>query len=249
MRYFIELSYNGKSYRGWQVQKNAHTVQQELNESLTKCLGSPVECVGSGRTDAGVHARQQFCHIDLDRVLDMEKSMHQLNAVLPKDIAIHHICQVPKTAHARFDAISRSYEYHIHRDKDPFAVGISYFFRQHLLVDQMNLACELIMGEHDFASFCKSRNQLDHFRCTITQAHWIEDNGRYCFYVSANRFLRGMVRALVGTLMEVGTGKISIPEFHKILDSRDRRKAGRSVPAHGLVLAQVLYPESLLAQE
>lgn len=246
MRYFIQLSYNGKSYRGWQIQKNAHTVQKELNAALGLYLRCSMESVGSGRTDAGVHAKQQFCHVDIDHAPDIEQLIYKVNTILPMDISIDNVFPVHGSAHARFDAISRSYEYYINRMKDPFAIDTSYYFRKHLDVSKMNRACKLILGEHDFASFCKSRTNLDHFICTITEATWKEDNGKCCFYVSANRFLRGMVRALVGTLMEVGTGKIDIPQFQSILNARDRKKAGRSVPAHGLFLAQVSYSDQLL---
>ena len=247
MRYFIELSYNGKSYSGWQIQKNAHTVQQEINDALRTCLRDQIETVGSGRTDAGVHAKQQFCHADLKHQSDIEQLVYKLNTILPADIAIHNIYPVAETSHARFDAVSRSYEYHITRDKDPFCMDTNYYFKQALNLTKMNQACNLILGEHDFGSFCKSRTNVDNFYCNVSQAQWQEYNGKYCFYVSANRFLRGMVRALVGTLMEVGTGKIVRDQFQEILDAKDRRKAGRSVPAHGLFLVKVLYPQNLLA--
>ena len=245
MRYFIEVSYQGQAYHGWQIQKNAHTVQEEINEALGKYCRTPIETVGSGRTDTGVHAIQQFCHVDLLKQLEVPKAIHKINAILPPDIAVINIYEVPDHAHARFHAISRSYEYHISRKKDPFTQETSYYIRHSLDVDAMNEASKCLVGEKDFKSFSRVKTSVDNFICTIFQAHWETHNGKYCFYVSANRFLRGMVRALVGTLMEIGTGKLTVRQFRDIIKSGDRRIAGRSVPAHGLFLKKVVYPEHL----
>lgn len=246
MRYFIELSYHGKAYHGWQLQKNANTVQQELNKALETCCRHKVETVGSGRTDTGVHARQQFCHLDLEKPLDINNAIYKLNTLLPPDIAVINIFNVDKNVHARFDAVSRSYQYHISNVKDPFETDTCYYFRKELDLTDMNKACECLLGEQDFKSFCKSRSSVDHYNCTVTRACWQLHNGRYCFYVSANRFLRGMVRSLVGTLLDVGTGKTNVKRFGEILASRDREQAGRSVPAHGLFLTGVEYPDNVL---
>jgi len=246
LRYFIEVSYQGQAYHGWQVQQNAHTIQEEINEALKKYCRSPIETVGSGRTDTGVHAIQQFCHVDLLNQLDLSMAIHKINAILPTDIAVINIYKVPDDAHARFHAISRSYEYHISRKKDPFNQGTSYYLRQTVAIDEMNEACKYLIGKKDFKSFSRVKTSVENFICTISRAHWEAHNGMYCFYVSANRFLRGMVRALVGTLIEIGTGKLTIPQFNAIIKSGDRRAAGRSVPAHGLFLTKVTYPEQLL---
>lgn len=246
MRYFIELSYNGNAYHGWQIQRNAHTVQKELNLALEICCRSKVETVGSGRTDTGVHAKQQVCHLDVDEALDIGKTIYKLNTLLPEDIAVTDVYRVSSAAHARFDAVLRNYEYHLTSLKDPFEINTSYYFRQPLDLTAMNDACKLILGEKDFKSFCKSRTSVEHFKCNIRKANWKTQNGKHCFFVSANRFLRGMVRALVGTMLDIGTGKISVGQFEEIIESGDRRCAGRSVPAHGLFLTRVKYPRRIL---
>ncbi len=246
MRYFIEISYHGLAYHGWQIQQNAHTVQAEINEALSKYCGAPVETVGSGRTDTGVHALQQFCHVDLIKPLDITTAIHKLNAILPPDIAVINIHNVPDDAHARFNAILRSYQYHISWNKDPFSQNISYYFKHTLDLEEMNRASKYLIGQKDFKSFSKVKTSVDNFICTISQAHWKTHNGRCCFYVSANRFLRGMVRALVGTLLDIGTGKLTVQQFEDIIKTGDRRAAGRSVPPHGLFLKEVVYPEHLL---
>jgi tRNA pseudouridine38-40 synthase len=246
LRYFIELSYNGNAYHGWQIQRNAHTVQKELNLALEICCRNKSETVGSGSTDAGVHAKQQVCHVDVDKPLDTGETIYKLNTLLPHDIAVTDVYRVSSSAHARFDAVLRSYEYHLTSLKDPFEIDTSYYFRQPLDLTAMNDACKLILGEKDFKSFCKSRTSVDHFNCNIKEAYWKMHNGRHCFFVSANRFLRGMVRALVGTILDIGTGKINVDQFEEILESGDRRRAGRSVPAHGLFLTSVKYPRKIL---
>ena len=246
MRYFIEISYHGQAYHGWQIQKNAHTVQEELNQALKTLFRSEVETVGSGRTDAGVHALQQFCHLDLAMELDIQASRKRLNSILPSDIAVNAIYRVPSNAHARYDAVSRSYRYYVNRTKDPFQQYTSYRYWEKLDVGLMNKACLELVGERDFKSFSKVNTSVAHFRCQLTQAKWVLDNEAYTFYVSANRFLRGMVRSLVGTLMDLGTGKTSIDQFREIVESGDRTRAGRSVPPQGLFLTTIQYPEGLL---
>lgn len=246
LRYFIEISYHGRAYHGWQIQQNANTVQYEVNKALTTMCGFPIDTVGSGRTDTGVHAIQQFCHLDLKDHWDVREAKHQLNALLPVDIAVKNIYPVQADAHARFSAVSRSYEYHISRLKNPFRNDISYYYRPVLAIDEMNCACRNLIGEKDFRSFSKAKTSVEHYICNLTGANWEVHNDSYCFYVSANRFLRGMVRTLVGTLLEVGTGRLTVQELREILESGDRKVAGRSVPAHGLFLTKVEYPEQLL---
>ncbi len=245
MRYFIELSYNGTAYHGWQIQKNAQSVQQVLNTVLGTILGQSIETVGSGRTDAGVHALQQVCHVDLNVAVNPDDLVYKLNALLPRDIAVNDVYRVADEAHARFDATSRSYRYYICRYKNPFKIDTCYYFNQELSLDKMNKTSQMLLGEQDFKSFSKTKTSVEHFVCTITEAVWHSDNDSYFFYVSANRFLRGMVRALVGTLLEVGMGKLSNDEFKQVIASKDRREAGRAVPAHGLFLTKVVYPESI----
>ena len=249
MRYFVEVSYQGQAYHGWQVQLNANSVQQEINKALSLYCRHQIETVGSGRTDAGVHAKQQYCHADIPIPLNIPEAVHKINAILPADISVNNIFPVASDAHARFDAILRSYEYHISRKKDPFNKDVRYYFRQDLSMVEMNVACTLLVGEKDFRSFSKVKTSVDNYTCKISQAYWETYNDSYCFYVSANRFLRGMVRALVGTLLEVGTGKMTVKQFEAIIKARDRRKAGRSVPAQGLYLKKVEYPAQLLNTE
>lgn len=248
MRYFLEISYRGSRYHGWQKQHNALGVQTVIEEALEKILRQPAEISGSGRTDTGVHALQQFAHFDAAQALSPGDCQRRLNAVLPEDIAILSVREVSEQAHARFDALSRSYEYHVHQVKNPFMIGQSYFFSVTLNVEVMNEASALIADgrERDYACFCKSGGGQDNDLCRIFSADWqVQDRQRLVFHISANRFLRNMVRAIVGTLLEVGTGRITIQRFREILDSRDRSQAGRSVPAQGLYLSEVTYPQEI----
>jgi tRNA pseudouridine38-40 synthase len=246
LRYFIELSYNGTDYHGWQLQKNALTVQQVVNTALETVLRYPIETVGSGRTDAGVHAFQQFCHVDLNQVVDTGNVIYKLNSLLPNDIVIRSMLKVSDSAHARFDAVSRSYQYHISTTKDPFGIGMSYYFRQQISVPLITEACSVLLGEKNFKSFCKRKASVDHYNCCLTEACWEVNNDKHCFHVSANRFLRGMVRALVGTLLDVGTEKINLDQFQQVISAEDRRQAGRAVPPGGLFLTKVVYPDEVL---
>lgn len=248
MRYFLEISYQGSQYHGWQKQENALGIQTVIEDALSKILRQPTGISGSGRTDTGVHARQQFAHFDTDHPLSPTNCRRRLNAILPADIAILSVREVSAQAHARFDALSRSYEYHIHQAKNPFLIGQSYLFTVPLKVARMNEAAARIADsrERDYACFSKSGGGQENDLCRISSAHWqVHTPQRLVFRISANRFLRNMVRAIVGTLLEVGTGRISIPHFQAILDSRDRRQAGRSVPAQGLYLSEVKYPPEI----
>ncbi len=248
-RYFIELSYKGTNYHGWQIQKNATGVQQLLNKALSLKIGSDTETVGSGRTDKGVHALQQFAHFDLSKRLNQEHLAFQLNRVLPNDIVVKRIFEVKPVAHARFDAVSRSYQYKINRSKNPFLFDTSYYRRGDLDLSLMNQAAELLKGTQDFESFSKVKTDVNHFRCTITRSEWIDQEDKINYYVTADRFLRGMVRTLVGTMLDIGTGKINLDDLRKIIESLDRQKAGRAVPAHGLYLTEVKYPSDIFINE
>jgi tRNA pseudouridine38-40 synthase len=245
LRYFFEISYNGTAYNGWQSQLNATGVQAVVEEAMTKLFREKILITGSGRTDTGVHCEQQFFHCDIEKHFDLAQYIQKLNSFLPRDIAIHSIRQVKPTASARYDAIQRSYRYEITRVKNPFLEGLAWHFFKEVNIPTMNQAAALLLGEHDFESFSKVKTDVNHFICGIEKAEWKEDGDRLYFVVTANRFLRGMVRAIVGTLLDVGTGKISLKEFESIIKSRDRKKAGANVPPYGLYLAKVKYPVSI----
>lgn len=244
-RYFIELSYKGTQYHGWQIQKNATGVQHHLNRALSLKLGKEIETTGSGRTDRGVHALQQFAHFDYDKPFREDELVYQLNQVLPRDISVNKICSVNSEAHARFDAISRSYVYKINQKKDPFLMETSCYHRAELNIDLMNEGAAILETTLDFESFSKVKTDVNHFRCTITRSEWIREADQLFYYITADRFLRGMVRALVGTMLDIGSGKITLDDLNIIINSRDRKKAGRAVPAHGLFLLEIKYPDSI----
>lgn len=245
MRYFIDISYDGSAYHGWQIQNNAKTVQGALNEALSTILRTEISTIGSGRTDTGVHAIMQMVHFDFENQIDPDLLVAKLNSLLPQDISANHIAAVKEDVSARFDAISRAYIYKIHQHKSPFQQGLSYHFHQPLDLGEMNACCELIKKWKDFESMSKVKTEVNTFNCEIFTAYWEKHNDELHFHVSANRFLRGMVRALVGTLLDVGQGRMSIEEFEAVLESKDRKKAGRSVPAHGLYLRDIIYPKDI----
>lgn len=245
VRYFIDLAYRGTRYHGWQIQPNALTVQEVLEESLALILRKETGVTASGRTDTGVHAKTQVVHLDVDTPLQMRVHGHKLNGVLPEDIATKSIRPVAEEAHARFTAVSRSYEYHITRHKDPFAKDLSYFYNRELDVGRMNEGAKYLLGQQDFCCFSKARTDVHTYICKITRAEWLEVNGSLVFYVSANRFLRGMVRAIVGTLLEVGSGKMEPAGIKEVIASGDRGRAGRAVPPGGLYLTEVGYPDDI----
>jgi len=244
-RYFIELAFNGGAYHGWQIQQNALSVQQLLNQSLSTVLRMPIETVGCGRTDTGVHAKQLFAHFDVvDSAMDgaVERVMASVNALLPFDIAIKRLFPVVIDAHARFDAVRRSYEYHIHFEKNPFLNGFSWQLRDKPNVSHMNEAARLMMSYQDFSCFSKSHTQVFTNNCKLMRAEWQWlSEERLVFYISADRFLRNMVRAIVGTLLEIGNGKQGVDYIHEVINSKDRSRAGVSVPACGLYLTEVVY--------
>lgn len=244
-RYFIELAFKGTAYHGWQVQQNAITVQQLLDEALSTVLRMPIGTVGCGRTDAGVHAKQLFAHFDdINQEVKGKESriLSSLNALLPADIAVKRILAVSNEAHARFDAIKRAYEYHIHFHKDPFLQDFSWQLRDKPNISAMNEAAKLMMDYTDFSCFSKSHTQVYTNNCTLLRSEWQWLNSeQLVFYISANRFLRNMVRAIVGTLMEIGNGKQPVDYIHEVINSKNRSRAGTSVPACGLYLTEVQY--------
>lgn len=242
MRYFIEFAYNGAQYHGWQYQPNAITVQETITKALSVLLGQNIDIMGAGRTDSGVHAKQMYAHFDIDKELDTAYWIHKLNAYLPKDIAIYSIISVHNEAHARFDAVRRSYEYHIHTYKNVFENENSWYFQQKLDINLMNETSKLLFNYNDFKCFSKSNTDVNTYNCIIFEAFWKQDGNKLIFTISADRFLRNMVRAIVGTLVNVGLHKINSTDFKAIIESRNRGNAGFSVPAHGLYLTNVIYP-------
>lgn len=244
MRYFIELCYDGTHYHGWQIQNNAQTVQQVLNDSLSTILRQEIQTVGSGRTDTGVHASHQVAHFDYPETLE-DNFCHKLNSLLPNDISAKTMRRVHDHVSARFDAVSRAYVYKISKVKNPFEVNRAYVFHRPLDISLMNDCIEILKNWKDFESFSKVKTDVNTFDCQIFEAKWDETNESLSFYVSANRFLRGMVRAMVGTLLLVGERKIDLEGFQQILTSKDRKKAGSAVPAHGLYLCEVNYPKEV----
>lgn len=246
MRYFIKLAYNGAAYHGWQSQQNAHSVQDELEKCLSLKLKQSIRLSGCGRTDTGVHARQFYAHFDLiDQFAGIESNdfRDKLNIFLPADIVVFEIFGVSKDAHARFDALSRTYEYHIARQKDPFLLQKAYFLFGNLDLSSMRDATSLLFEYTDFSCFSKLHSNTKTNDCTITEAIWIETDEELIFRITANRFLRNMVRAITGTLIEVGQGKLSVNDVKGIIESKDRGRAGYSVPAHALYLVEVKYPK------
>ncbi|WP_273274551.1 tRNA pseudouridine(38-40) synthase TruA [Maribacter polysiphoniae] len=249
MRYFIVFSYFGKSYHGWQIQPNAITVQEVLEDGLSKLLRQGLSVVGAGRTDAGVHAKQMYAHFDFDGEFDADELVYRLNALLPDDIAIAEIRVVKEDAHARFDAIERTYEYWITQEKNPFYSDSAHYLRHRLDVPAMNEAARLLLEHRDFECFSKSNTDVRTFNCDVKKAEWTVDADKLVFTIVADRFLRNMVRAVVGTLIEVGIGKSDLEYVRNVLKSRDRSLAGPSVPAKGLYLTKISYPESLQKYE
>lgn len=245
MRYFIEIAYKGANYHGWQVQQNAVSVQEVLQKSIAQLWPEITEVVGSGRTDTGVHALQQFAHFEGSEAILNQETLYRLNGLLPHDIAVKALYQMKEAAHARFDAVARSYQYRIHRIKDPFVKGLSYYYSRELNLSLMNKAAALLLEHQNYQCFSKVKTQVNNYSCAISQAEWKLENDQLTFYVSANRFLRGMVRAMVGTLLEVGLERCSLEEFENILATDDRTKAGPSVAPEGLFLSRVEYPTEI----
>lgn len=248
-RYFIQLSYKGTRYNGWQVQLNTpHTIQQELQDKLGMILRETPGITGCGRTDTGVHARNYFAHFDAsatDLHLD-EKYVYKFNQVLPEDIAVHRILSVKEEANSRFDALSRTYHYYLHSHKDPFLTESSCLVQGHLDFEAMNKAAAYLCEVTDFTSFSKSNTQTKTNNCKVSEARWIQlSEHEWFFKITADRFLRNMVRAIVGTLLEIGRGKSSLEELKTIIGNRNRSDAGASVPAQGLYLMHITYPDHI----
>jgi len=242
-RFFLEISYNGANYNGWQIQDSEPTVQAALNEALSTIYNSIVETTGASRTDTGVHAIMNYAHFDTDAEMP-ENFLHRINLLLPPDIALNNITQVEDEAHTRFDAIERSYEYRIIFKKDPFRSGFAYHYRfAEPNIELLNKSAEILKSNKDFSSFCKSHVQVKTMICELTQAEWtLKDNGLIVFNVSGNRFLRGMVRGLVGTMLLIGRGKIGIEDLPRIIESKDNTQADFSAPPEGLFLTNIKYP-------
>jgi tRNA pseudouridine38-40 synthase len=245
MRYFIDISYDGSNYHGWQIQPNAVTVQHQINLALSTILNEEINVLGAGRTDTGVHAKKMIAHFDTNQVIDFQKFKYRVNGFLKNDISLNDIYKVKEDAHARFSATSRTYEYCVSTIKNPFSVN-SYFLTKNLDVESMKKACEFLHGIHDYTSFAKLHSENYTNNCEVYIANWKEDETSLVFTIKANRFLRNMVRAIVGTLIEVGEGKISFSDIETILLLKDRAKAGYSVPANGLSLIDIEYPKDIL---
>lgn len=253
MRYFLYLSYNGAAYSGWQTQPNAPTVQQTIEEAFATVLRTPCPILGAGRTDAGVHARQMVAHLDLaSHPQEVKRIVERVNRLLPRDIALHCICAVCPEAHARFSALERTYRYYVCMEKDPF-IGDQMLRLYHKLdIEQMNKAAALLPNFTDFTSFSKLHTDVKTNNCKVREAYWQPDpmgrNG-YVFTITADRFLRNMVRAIVGTLFQVGKGQLDIDQFVDIIEAKDRSSAGSSAPGHALFLERVTYPEEIFLSE
>ena len=250
MRYFLSFSYNGSNFHGWQIQINAVSVQQEIEYALSKIIKKEIKITGAGRTDKGVHAKLMVAHFDAKISNEMENSLlFNLNQFLNNDIYFFELQKVKDDAHARFDAISRTYQYHISSVKNPFKQGLVYYFREKLNLQLMNEASEILMSFNDFKAFSKTNTDVKTFECTITKAEWLSYKDEIVFKIKSNRFLRNMVRAVVGTILKVGLNKIKLVEFSEIIKSRNRSKAGYSVPAHGLFLCEIEYEKQIFINE
>lgn len=242
MRYFLELNYRGTDFHGWQKQPNASSIQEELERAFGIILRHPLEIIGSSRTDAGVHAEQQFAHFDLDTpLLSPDKIVHGINSVLPNAISVKKLVVVKDDVHSRFAATHRCYQYRIVYQRNPFLVDLAYVFRPILDVQKMNEAAHILLQHEDFECFSKIHTDVKTFICHIEHAYWEQTPWGITFHIKANRFLRGMVRAIVGTLLEVGRGRMSIQQFEAIIQSKNRKNAAAQAPACGLFLTEVGY--------
>lgn len=245
-RYFLEISYLGTAYAGWQYQPNAVSIQEKLEEALSKILGKKTSVIAAGRTDAGVHALRMFVHFDYEKKIDCKIFIYKINAILPNDIVLNHIFQVHENVHARFHAISRTYQYHIYLGRNPFLLQTTWqIYKQKLCIKKMNSASELLLKFENFKSFSRSKTQVKTYLCEMKNAFWKRENNLLIFEITANRFLRNMVRAIVGTLVEIGKEKLSLSDFQKIIESKCRSHAGISAPARGLFLTKIAYPETI----
>ncbi|NRD23005.1 tRNA pseudouridine(38-40) synthase TruA [Winogradskyella litoriviva] len=245
MRFFIELSYNGKTYHGWQNQPNAISVQEVLEKAMSTILKTEISIMGAGRTDAGVHASQMFAHFDFDGDFESKDLVYKLNSFLPMDIAVTSIFEVKADVHARFHALSRMYHYKISTSKNVFEYDYAYLVHLPLNVAAMNDACKILFQYKDFQCFSKTNTDVKTYNCNIMEAFWTETDNQLVFTIKADRFLRNMVRAIVGTMVNIGLGKLKPEDLHQIISSKNRSEAGFSVPAHGLYLVEIAYPETI----
>ena len=242
MRYFVWFSYDGTAYHGWQIQPNGNSVQEELQRALSTLLRDDISVTGAGRTDAGVHARQMVAHFDFSKAIEPEQLAYKLNRILPCDIAVDRVELVSDDMHARFSATSRTYHYYIHTKKDPFNRAFSTELHYELDFDKMNEAGRILMSYDDFGAFCKSHSDVKTTLCHVTKAEWIQTGETsWYFEITANRFLRNMVRAVVGTLIDVGRGRLTLDEFRKVIEGKRRTEAGESMPANALFLENIVY--------
>ncbi|HEY6061977.1 MAG TPA: tRNA pseudouridine(38-40) synthase TruA [Chitinophagaceae bacterium] len=246
-RYFLEVAYKGTNYSGFQSQHNANTIQAELEKAFTILQKEKVILTGSSRTDTGVHALQNFFHFDFDRLLHSDFA-YKMNAILPGDIVVKQIIPVAEEAHCRFDALSRDYKYYIYRHKNPFLTDIAFYYPYKLDIEILHEAAAIIKEYEDFTSFSKRNTQVKSFKCEMQESKWYWENECLVYYVKANRFLRGMVRALTATMLKAGRGKISLNQFREIIEAKDCCKASFAVPALGLFLISVAYPPTLLGE-
>ena len=244
-RYFLELSYKGTAYSGFQVQANAGSIQEEIEKAFKVFFRKEIMMTGASRTDSGVHARQNYFHFDFEEPIDPEW-VYRLNAILPGDICIRGIFQVPEGAHCRFDAESREYRYYVYNNKDPFQADRAYFYPYPLDWALLKTVATRLKDFNDFTSFSKRNTQVNHFRCTVMESHWEHSEGGFYYRIRANRFLRGMVRGLTGTMLLVGRGQLSLREFEEILAEKDPARVNFNVPAKGLFLERVRYPSHFI---
>ncbi len=243
-RFFIQLSFKGTRYHGWQIQPNALSIQEIVNHALSTLLKKEIKTIGAGRTDTGVHARFFIAHFDMEDsiIIKKETIIQSLNSIIPPDVAVEDLYEVVPKAHARFSAMERTYEYTILRHKNPFLFELGWNYQQKLDIELMNLVGELLLNYSDFACFSKLHSNTKTNLCKLTNARWTSQPGKLIFSITADRFLRNMVRAIVGTMIDVGRGRTNLEDIKMIIDSKNRSKAGASVPACGLVLTNISYP-------
>ncbi|MAV22052.1 MAG: tRNA pseudouridine(38-40) synthase TruA [Flavobacteriaceae bacterium] len=245
-RYFVEFSYDGSNYHGLQKQPNLLTIQETIEINMNKYLGINSNLTLAGRTDTGVHAKQMFAHFDIDLEFQQDNFCRSMNKMLPKDITIESLSLVTNESHARFDASSRTYEYFVNSKKNPFNYKFSYYLKHHIDIKKMNKSCTRLINHLDFKCFSKSNTDVKTYNCDISYAKWDVIDEGIRFKITANRFLRNMVRSIVGTMIDIGSSKISDTDFQKILDSRNRSEAGLSVPSAGLFLTNITYPQKFI---
>ena len=247
-RYFLEVAYKGTNYSGFQIQQNSNSIQAEVEKAFQILQKGKISLTGSSRTDAGVHALQNFFHFDFDDEVNSYFE-YKMNAILPDDIVIHNLTPVTPASHCRFDAISREYRYFIYHHKNPFLKNTAFYFPYKLNIELLHRAAEVLKGYTDFTSFSKRNTQAKTFTCHIMESKWEREKDRLVFYIKADRFLRGMVRAIVATMLKMGRGKISLDEFKNIIEEKNCAKASFAVPPHGLFLIRINYPENYFPKQ